>query len=166
MRSLPNFDTVPASVYKYLLPHEECVVIVRQHPGMLIPAASTAVGASLASLAVSIVHSGPVAAKYIVWFVTLFLILRFLDSLRRWATSYIVVTNFRFMLISSKIAASPLADLRILVIETSGFGKLGYGAFRIGPDGPNQLVIDYIPNPDKIQFQVNDLLYPSAEESW
>jgi hypothetical protein len=167
MRIVPNSDTVPASVNVHLLPHERQVIKVRQHPGMLVPGAGTAAGAFLVAIAVSAVHSGPAAAKYIVWLLTVFLILRFLASPRRWATSYIVITNYRFLLISGKIAASPLADLKVLVTETSGFlgglGRFGYGAFRIGPDGPSQLVIDYIPRLDELELLVNGLLYPDPD---
>jgi hypothetical protein len=130
---------------------------------MLAPSAGTAAGALLAAIAVSIGHSGPTAAKYIAWLLSVFLILRFLASLRRWATSYFVITIYRVLLISGKAAASPLTDLRVLVTETPGFlgklGKFGYGTFRIGPDGPNQLIIDFIPHPDKIQLEVTGLLY-------
>src|SRR6188472_4142399 len=38
MRLAPNTDTVPASVNKYLLPHERQVVSVHQHPAVLIRA--------------------------------------------------------------------------------------------------------------------------------
>jgi hypothetical protein len=93
-------------------------------------AAGTGAGAFLVAIAVSIVHSGPAAAKYIVWLLTVFLMLRFLASVRRWYTSYIVITNYRFLLVSGKIAASPLADLKVLVTETSGFlGRL-LGRYR------------------------------------
>jgi hypothetical protein len=76
-----------------------------------------------------------------------------------------VITNHRFLLISGKIAASPVADLTVMVTESSGvlgkLGRLGYGAFRIGPDGPSQLVVDFIPHLDEIQKGVNELLYPA-----
>lgn len=78
-----------------------------------------------------------------------------------------MITNYRFLLISGKIAASPLADLKVLVTGTSGFlgrlGRFGYGAFRIGPDGPNQLVIDYIPYLARLELEVNGLLYPEPD---
>jgi hypothetical protein len=162
MRLVPRSDAVRASVNEHLLPHERYVISVRQHPGMLVPSAGTAAGASLVAIAVSAIHSGPAAAKYIVWLLTGFLILRFLASLRRWASSYIVITSYRFLLISGKVAASPLTDLTVLVTETPGYlGRLGYGVFRIGPDGPNQLIIDYIPRPAMLELTVNGLLYPN-----
>lgn len=169
MRLVPSSDAEPASLNEHLLPHERRVISKRQHPGVLVPSGGTAAGASLVAIAVSTVHSGPAAAKYIVWLLAVFLILRFLASLRRWARSYIVITNYRFLLISGKVAASPLTDLTVLVTETSGFlgrlGRFGYGAFRIGPDGPNQLIIDYIPRPDELELTVNGLLYPDPDRS-
>ena len=37
MRLAPNTDTVPASVNRYLLPHERQVISVHEHPAVLIP---------------------------------------------------------------------------------------------------------------------------------
>ena len=36
MRLVPNSDTVPASVNRFLLPHERQVITVHQHPAILI----------------------------------------------------------------------------------------------------------------------------------
>src|ERR1700686_5230418 len=36
MRLVPNSDTVPATVNRYLLPHERQVITVHQHPAVLI----------------------------------------------------------------------------------------------------------------------------------
>ena len=160
-------------VNKYLLPHERCVITLHQSLGTLAPAAAAAAGASLAAMAamaVSVVHSGPAAAKYIVWFLTAFLILRFFASLGSWAVSYIVITKHRFLMISGlfnrKIAVSQLDDLKVMVTERSAAGRIfGYGSFRIGPDGPNQLVVDYIPYPEQLHLEVNGILYPDDSES-
>jgi len=49
MRLVPNTDTVPASVNRYLLPHERQVITVHQHPAILIkPVFWVLVGLALA----------------------------------------------------------------------------------------------------------------------
>ena len=117
----------------------------------------------------SVVPSGPAAAKFIVWFLTVFLILRFFASLGSWAVSYIVITQHRFLLISGlfnrKVAASQLDDLKVMVFERSAAGRIfGYGAFRIGPNGPDQLVVDYIPYPEQLYLEVHGILYPDDSQ--
>jgi len=169
MRIVPHSDSVPASVNKYLLPHEGSVITVRQPLAILVPTAAAAGGALLAAIAVSVVPSGPAAAKFIVWFLTVFLILRFFASLGSWAVSYIVITQHRFLLISGlfnrKVAASQLDDLKVMVFERSAAGRIfGYGAFRIGPNGPDQLVVDYIPYPEQLYLEVHGILYPDDSQ--
>src|ERR1700691_2698766 len=49
MRLVPNTDTVPTSVNKYLLPHERQVISVHQHPAVLIrPIFEALVGLAIA----------------------------------------------------------------------------------------------------------------------
>jgi hypothetical protein len=56
--------------------------------------------------------------------------------------------------------------LKVMVTERSAAGRIfGYGSFRIGPDGPNQLVVDYIPYPEQLHLEVNGILYPDDSES-
>jgi hypothetical protein len=169
MRLVPTGETASASVNRYLLAQERNVITVRQHPGMLVPPAATAAGASLVATAVTVVHSGGATSKYIVWLLTIFLVLRFLASVGSWSVSYIVMTQHRLLLVSGlfrhKVAASQLDDLKVMVSERSAAGRiLGYGAFRIGPDGPNQLIIDYIPYPEQLHLEVNGLLYRWDDE--
>jgi len=59
MRLVPNTDTVPASVNKYLLPHERQVITVHRHPAVLIgPIFVVLVGLAIAGwLSYAIAHS-------------------------------------------------------------------------------------------------------------
>ena len=51
MRLAPNTDTVPASVNRYLLPHERQVISVHEHPAVLIaPIALVLLGLAIAGL--------------------------------------------------------------------------------------------------------------------
>ena len=56
IRVVPN-ETVPAAVYRILLPHERRVITVRLHPAILIgPVAQTLGGLALAGLISTIAH--------------------------------------------------------------------------------------------------------------
>jgi uncharacterized membrane protein YdbT with pleckstrin-like domain len=156
-------------VTRYLLPHETAFITLRLHPGMLAPETATAAVALVAATAVSAVHSGPPLAKSIVWLLTLFLVFRLLSSIANWTVSYIVITRHRLLFMSGvftrKIAASSLDDLKVMTLERSFAGRvLGYGEFRIGPDGPGQLVVDYIPYPEHLQLEINGILYPDHRD--
>ena len=61
IRVVPN-ETVPATVYKHLLPHERQVITVRFHPAVLIrPVAETLGGLAVAGLLATGVWSKSVA---------------------------------------------------------------------------------------------------------
>ena len=71
MRLVPNTDTVPASVNKYLLPHERQVITVHRHPAVLIgPIFVVLVGLAIAGwLSYAIAHgnSTVIIVIWIVW---------------------------------------------------------------------------------------------------
>ena len=68
MRLVPNTDTVPASVNRFLLPHERQVITVHQHPAILIkPIFWVLIGLAVAGwLSGSIAH-GNGTAILIIW---------------------------------------------------------------------------------------------------
>ena len=60
MRLVPNTDTVPASVNRYLLPHERQVITVHQHPAILIkPIFWVLIGLALAGWLSNVIASKP-----------------------------------------------------------------------------------------------------------
>ena len=66
MRLVPNTDTVPASVNRYLLPNERQVITVHQHPAILIkPIFWVLIGLALAGwLSNSIANGNGIVADY------------------------------------------------------------------------------------------------------
>ena len=68
MRLVPATDTVPASVNRYLLPHESQVISVHQHPAVLIGRTFLVLaGFVIASwLSISVAH-GNGTALLIIW---------------------------------------------------------------------------------------------------
>ena len=64
-------------------------------------------------------------------------------------------------MLGRKVTALPLAALQNLAFSRSAGGRLfGYGAFTFEADEQAWAVIDYIPYPDQIYLEINQLLYP------
>jgi len=136
---------------------------------MLVPALATAMGGLLAAITVSTVSGGTETTKLVVWILTTFLILRLIWTAYSWSVQLIVITQRRFILISGitnrKVAFTELPDLKKMTFERSFAGRmLGYGTYRIGPDGADQLVINYIPYSEQLTQELNELLYKDGKE--
>ena len=68
MRLVPNTDTVPASVNRFLLPHERQVITVHQHPAILIkPIFWVLIGLAIAGWLSNSVAHGNGTAILIIW---------------------------------------------------------------------------------------------------
>src|SRR4051795_5399060 len=79
MRLVPNTDTVPASVNRYLLPHERQVISVHQHPAVLIrPIFEVLAGLAIAGWLSNAVAHGNSTAILVIWLLWTLLLLRLL----------------------------------------------------------------------------------------
>jgi len=68
-------------------------------------------------------------------------------------------------IISRKIAAVPLANVKDLGFERSAAGNLfGYGTFTITAEGKPKIVIDYIPYPEQLYLEFVALLNRNDRE--
>ena len=84
IRVVPN-ETVPAAVYRVLLPHERQVITVRFHPAVLIrPVAEVLLGLALAGLLSTTVAHGNGLAMLIIWGLWLLLVLRLVYKIYVW----------------------------------------------------------------------------------
>src|SRR5262245_21290540 len=98
MRLVPNQDTVPASVNKYLLPHERQVITVHQHPAILIkPIFCVLLGLALAGWLSNSVAQGNGTFILIIWLLWGVLFLYLLGKVFEWSVTYFVVTSQRFL---------------------------------------------------------------------
>lgn len=160
---LVHSGTVPANVNRYLAPDESMVITLHQHTGVLIPSLAAATGGLLAAITTSIISGGNEISILIVWILTAFLIARFFLVTFSWSVQVIVITNRRLILISGvasrKVTYTELPELKKLTFERSFAGlMLGYGTYKIGPDGAGQLIINYIPYSDQINMELASLL--------
>jgi uncharacterized membrane protein YdbT with pleckstrin-like domain len=169
MRLIAPGPVVPVAAGRYLLPHEQQVITVRQHQASLLPALTVAVGGLLAAEAVNGIAAGVRWARFVVWVLAGFLVVRAIVDALAWYVRYIVITDKRLILISGilsrKATGFPLQALQNLGLTRSAGGRLlGYGAFTFEADGQARAVLDYIPYPEQIYLEIYHLLYPAEEE--
>lgn len=93
MRLVTPGDSAPASVSRFLLPHEHQVITVRQHPAVLLgPMAMVLGGLILAGALSNTVaeHSGTLLA--VIWWAWLVLLVYLVWKVAQWSVDYFVVT--------------------------------------------------------------------------
>ncbi len=173
MRLVPNTDTVPAAVNKYLLPHERQVITVHQHPAILIrPIFEVLIGLAIAGWLSNSVAHGNGTVILVIWIIWGLLFLRLVGKVFEWAETYFVVTSQRFILatgiVTRKVNMMPLAKVTDMSFQRSAMGRiLGYGEFILESAGQDQALsnVDYLPYPEQLYLEVCGLIFKDKEES-
>jgi membrane protein YdbS with pleckstrin-like domain len=165
IRVVPN-ETVPASVYRVLLPHERRVITVRFHPAVLIkPVALALAGLAVAGLLSTI---GPIHGTIllVIWLLWLVLVIRLLYAIYMWLEDYFVVTSQRMMLssgvIKKRVDMLPLTKVTELRFERSAMGRLlGYGTFIVDSAHHDHVLnrVDLLPYPEQLYLEVCGLIF-------
>ena len=173
MRLVPNTDTVPASVNRYLLPHERQVITVHQHPAILIrPIFEVLIGLAIAGwLSNSLAH-GNGTAILVIWIIWGLVFLRLVWKVFEWVQTYFVVTSQRFLLatgiLTRKVNMMPLAKVTDMSFQRSALGRiLGFGEFILESAGQDQALtrVDHLPYPEQLYLEVCGLIFKDKEES-
>jgi uncharacterized membrane protein YdbT with pleckstrin-like domain len=173
MRLVPNTDTVPASVNRFLLPHERQVITVHQHPAILIkPIFWVLIGLAVAGWLSNSVANGNGTVILILWILWGVLLLNLAVRVWAWAVTYFVVTSQRFVLASGIVTRNvnmmPLAKVTDMTFQRSALGRiLGYGKFILESAGQDQALtnVDYIPYPEQLYLEVCGLIFKDQEDS-
>ena len=173
MRLVPNTDTVPASVNRYLLPHERQVITVHQHPAILIrPIFEVLIGLAIAGWLSNSVAHGNGTVILVIWLLWGLVFLRLVVKVFEWAETYFVVTSQRFILatgiVNRKVNMMPLAKVTDMSFQRSGIGRiLGYGEFILESAGQDQALsnVDYLPYPEQLYLEVCGLIFKDKDES-
>src|SRR5215469_10171824 len=138
-------QTVPASVYRHLLPREDKVIAVRFHPAVLIgPAAVVLGGLAIAR------NNG--TAMLVIWLVWAVLVLRLVVKFLNWFVDYFVITSKRLLsttgLFTRTINMMPLTKVTDMRFERTATGRLlGYGKFIVESAGQEQALqtVNFLP---------------------
>jgi len=173
MRLVPNTDTVPAKINRYLLPHERQVITVHQHPAVLIgPIFELLVGLAIAGWLTNSVAHGNGTVILIIWILWLLVLLRTGVKVFEWNENYFVVTSQRMLLstglVTKKVNMMPLAKVTDMSFQRSTLGRiLGYGEFILESAGQDQAlrIVDHLPYPEQLYLEVCGLIFKDKEES-
>ena len=155
MRLVPNSDTVPASVNRYLLPHERQVITVHQHPAILIkPIFWVLVGLAVAGWLSTSVASGNGVVLLLIWGLWGIVFLNLAVKVFEWSVTYFVVTSQRFVLatgvITRKVNMMPLAKVTDMTFQRSPMGRiLGFGEFILESAGQDQALSNVTTSPTR-----------------
>ena len=173
MRLVPNTDTVPASVNRYLLPHERQVITVHQHPAILIkPIFWVLIGLALAGWLSNSIAQGNGIVILVIWILWGIVFLNLVVKVFEWSETYFVVTSQRFLLatglLTRKVNMMPLAKVTDMSFQRSAMGRIfGYGEFILESAGQDQALnkIDYLPYPEQLYLEVCGLIFRDKDES-
>ena len=153
----------PASVNKYLLPHEHSVIAIRMHPAALAGPLILACGGLVAARKLTSRSARP----DIIWGAYLLLPLYFLRRLAAWPTTYLIVTEKRMVVIgglaSRTAAAMSLDKVTGLTLQRTVLGRLlGYGTLIVALHGRRQASskVRYVPYPEQLCLEISALLWP------
>lgn len=171
-RLIPN-ETVPATVYKHLLPHERQVITVRFHPAVLIrPVAEVLGGLALAGLLSTTIARGNGTFMLVIWIAWLLLVGRLLYLVWCWLEDYFVVTSQRLLLatgiLTRNVNMMPLSKVTDMSFRRSAMGRLlGYGEFIVESAGQDQALrrIDHLPYPEQLYLEVCGLIFKDKGDS-
>jgi len=161
-----------ADVDNYLLPQERQVIVVRQHPAVLIgPIVLTLAWPVAAGVLTATILSGNGPLVTAVWIAWLALFARMIWKAIDWARTFFVVTSRRFLLVSGvlirTVAMLPLVKVTDMTLERSSTGRLlGFGEFIMESVGQEQAlrVVDHIPYPEQLYLEVCGLIFPGSSE--
>jgi uncharacterized membrane protein YdbT with pleckstrin-like domain len=173
MRLAPNTDTVPASVNRYLLPHERQVISVHEHPAVLIgPIALVLLGLAIAGfLSNSSITNRNGTAILVIWLLWVVLLLWLGVKIWDWAVNYFVVTSKRLILAKGVVVRNvgmlPLAKVTDMSFRRTTIGRiLGYGEFIVESAGQDQALrnVRFIPYPEQLYLEVCGLIFKDEEQ--
>ena len=173
MRLVPNTDTVPASVNRYLLPHERQVISVHQHPAVLIrPIFEVLIGLAIAGWLSNSVAHGNSTFILVIWILWAILLLRLVWKILEWSLTYFVITSQRLLLAQGfllrRVDMMPLSKVTDMSFNRSPTGQLlGFGEFVVESAGQDQALrnINHLPYPEQLYLEVCGLIFKDTEAS-
>jgi membrane protein YdbS with pleckstrin-like domain len=150
---------MPQAIVDYLMPQEDVVVAVRQHPIAIAKPGLLIVAGLAAAAAVTAVGSvGSEIHLLLAWAAW-----KIID----WRYTYFIITENRLMLVtgvfSKNVGMMPLAKVTDMRLERSPTGRaLGYGKFVIESAGQEQALRDvpFVPYPQQLYQEILAMIFP------
>lgn len=168
MRLVTPGDSAPASINRYLLPHENQVITVRRHPAVLMKPVALVLGGLIVAGVLSNMTAGKQSAVSYIWYAWLILLAWFVWRVAEWSVDYFVITNQRMILttglVNRKVAMMPLGKVTDMSFQRSISGRmLGYGQFVLESAGQDQALrtVDYLPYPEQLYLEVCEMIFPN-----
>jgi uncharacterized membrane protein YdbT with pleckstrin-like domain len=173
MKLVTPGDAAPASVNRYLLPHEHQVITIRRHPAVLMLPVVVVLGTLiLAGVLSNTLPLGEAtgAGLAVIWWVWLLVLVWFVWRVAEWSVEYFVITSARLLfttgLITRQVNMMPLGKVTDMRFERSLLGRLiGYGEFIMESAGQDQALskITFVPYPEQLYLEVVGLIFPSKD---
>lgn len=173
MRLVTPGDSAPASIHRYLLPHEQQVIAVRRHPAVLMrPIAFVLVGLIIAGILSNTLSGKGSSVVSWIWWAWLLLLVWFVWKVAEWSTDYFIITNQRMLLttgvVNRRVAMMPLAKVTDMSFQRSFMGRMfGYGQFVMESAGQDQALrtVSYLPYPEELYLEVCTMIFPSKDDA-
>jgi uncharacterized membrane protein YdbT with pleckstrin-like domain len=157
----------PRDPDEYLLDTERRVIRLRRHWAVLLWDAFES--AALLAITIMVSYLLPPSQwifQNILWYVALFVVLRFAWKVMEWWVETLVVTDKRFVLtrgiFTTKVLMMPISKVTDLTYERPFVGRLlGYGTVIVESAGQIQALnnIDFIPRPEEFYDSISELVF-------
>lgn len=172
IRMAPNFDRVPHTVERHLLPHERQVLTVRFHPAVLIKPVAITLGGLALALVVSVIPHLQLTVKLVVWLLFLGVVAWLALKIWLWLEDYFVVTSQRLLLTTGLLTRTvnmmPLGKVTDMSFKRTAWGRiLGYGEFVVESAGQDQALrnIRNLPYPEQLYLEVCGLIFKDSGDT-
>ncbi|WP_197321391.1 PH domain-containing protein [Saccharomonospora sp. NB11] len=162
----------PRDPDEYLLDTERRVIRVRRHWACLIWQTFEAV--ALIAVCVMVSYILPPAMwmlQNVLWYVALFLVLRFAYQVVEWWVERLVVTDKRFVMTTgvwtTQVLMMPITKVTDLTYERPFLGRiLGYGTMVVESAGQIQALnrIEYLPKPEEFYDTISELVFGDKQK--
>lgn len=169
IRMAPNFDRVPHTVERHLLPHERQVLTVRFHPAVLIKPVAVTLAALAVALLVTMELPVSTVVALVIWVAFLGILAWLSVQIYAWLEDYFVVTSQRLLLttgiVTRTVNMMPLTKVTDMSFKRSAWGRvLGYGEFVVESAGQDQALrhIRHLPYPEQLYLEVCGLIFKDA----
>jgi len=162
----------PRDPDEYLLSTERRVIRLRRHWAFVLRQLLETVLVLVLAFALSFLlrKADPSSAigllQNVLWYVALFVLLRFTYYLVEWWVERIVVTDKRFMItrgiFTTNVAMMPITKVTDLTYQRTLVGRmLGYGTLVVESAGQIQALnrIEFVPRPEEVFDAISELVF-------